>query len=250
MRVLYGGNLEMGATTEHRLRALRRSISADVIEFPYEPYLAMRVPVLRRLSDRTLLSPGISAINRTLSALIARRRPDVVWLDKPVHFYPETIESIARSGVKVISYMPDDPYGPRRDFGWRHFKSALPHYWAHVVTREVTRCDFLKLGALRVANVPFAFEPSIHFPPAMLDLSPPRDFDVTFVGSPFDNRVEWITKLASDLPGIRFGLFGPGWKRHKSRLGEVGLVCNPPVWNDQYREVIWRSKLSLSFVTR
>jgi spore maturation protein CgeB len=250
MRVLYGGNLGLGTTTEHRLRAFRRSITQDLIELPFEPYLVTRIARLRNIYERVLWSPGIMALNRALSELVDKERPDWVWLDKPVYFHADTIARIARRGVKVVSYMPDDPFGPRGDFGWRLFKAALPHYWAHVVTREVTRAEFLERGATRVACVPFAFEPSTHFPPSALGIAPPKDFDVSFVGSPYDERAEWIIKLVKDLPGLRFGLFGPGWKRHAARLRDVGLTCRAPVWNDQYREVIWRSKLSLSFVTR
>jgi spore maturation protein CgeB len=250
MRILYGGPLNLGSTSEHRLRAFRRSVSEDIVEFPFERYLASALPPMRRITERFLVSPAISAINRALLQTVAATRPDCVWLDKPVYFHPKTIERLAASGAKTISYMPDDPFGPRNDAVWRHFTAALPHYWGHVVTREITRREFCDRGAKRVVSVPFAFEPSLHFPPGAVGLSPPRSLDLSFVGSPYDNRAEWIMKLATDLPDLRFGLFGPGWERHAARLKKAGISCNPSIWNDQYREVIWRSKLSLSFVTR
>lgn len=250
MRILYGAPLQFGSTSEHRLRAFRRAIAEEVIEFPFERYLNSTITPLRKLTERTLVSPAITSINQALLQAVEADRPDIVWLDKPVYFYAQTIERLFNQGVKTISYMPDDPYGPRNDFGWRHFKAALPHYWGHVVTREVTRCEFSERGARRVVTAPFAFEPSLHFPPGAVGLSPPKSLDVSFVGSPYDSRAEWIMKLASELSGFKFGLFGPGWERHAGRLRKVGLICNPALWNDQYREVIWRSKLSLSFVTR
>lgn len=250
MRIVYGGQLSLGATTEHRLRAFRRSIDAELFELAYEPYLTTRIPRLRNLAERALWSPGISALNRELCRLVESTRPELVWLDKPIYFRPETIARISATGVKVVAYMPDDPYGPRGDFGWRHFKAALPHYWAHVVTRAVTHEEFIAHGAVRVVSVPFAFEPSIHFPPGTVGLTPPKDFDVSFVGFPHDDRAATIIRLARKLPGLRIGLFGPGWRRYATALSEVGLRCQNAVWNDQYREIIWRSKLSLSFVTR
>jgi spore maturation protein CgeB len=250
MRILYAGPLDLGSTSEHRLRAFRRSISEDIVEFPFERYLGSTVSPLRRLTDRFLASPAIAAINNALVQAVEASRPDCVWLDKPIYFHARTIERLLATDAKTVSYMPDDPYGPRNDFGWRHFNAALPHYWGHVVTREVTRREFIERGAHRVVSAPFAFEPSLHFPPSAVGLSPPKSLDLSFVGSPYDSRAEWIMKLATDLPDIRFGLFGPGWERHEAGLKKAGIVCNPSVWNDQYREVIWRSKLSLSFVTR
>jgi spore maturation protein CgeB len=250
MRILYGGNLSLGSTSEHRLRAFRRSISGDLIAFPYERYLERGLPQLRKLGERFLVSSGIAALNRALIRIIEETRPECVWLDKPIYFHANTIRRIREIGAKAISYMPDDPYGPRNDFVWRHFKSALPYFWAHVVAREITRRDFVERGAERAVCVPFAFEPSLHFPPTSIGLSPPKDFDLSFVGSPYDDRAKWIIKLASELPAVRFGLFGPGWERHASKLRTAGISCQPAVWNDQYREIIWRSKLSLSFITR
>jgi hypothetical protein len=248
--MVYGGQLGLGATTEHRLRAFRRSIDAELFELAYEPFLTTAVPGLRNVAERALWSPGINALNGALCHLVEEVRPDLVWLDKPVYFRPETVARISANGVKVVAYMPDDPYGPRGDFGWRHFKSALPYYWGHVVPRSVTRAEFIAHGAVRVVCVPFAFEPSIHFPPATIGLTTPKDYDVSFVGFPHDDRAASIIGLARKLPGLRIGLFGPGWRRYATALRGAGLRCQEPVWNDQYREIIWRSKLSLSFVTR
>jgi spore maturation protein CgeB len=250
MRILYGGYLDFGATSEHRLRALRRLFPAEIFEIPFGRYLESPLPFVRRLTERILAGPGIAALNRALIEHATQFRPDLIWLDKPVYFPASTIRRLRDCGFAVVAYMPDDPFGPRRDRVWRHFKAALPYYSAHVVPREVTRRDFLERGAERVACVPFAFEPTVHFVSTALNLTTRKDFDVSFVGSPYDRRAEWIARLARQSPGLRLGLFGPGWDRFGSLLKGAGLSHQPAVWNDQYREVLWRSRLSLSFVTR
>ena len=250
MRILYGGILNLGSTTEHRMRALCRSVAQDVAEFDYDPYLATPNPLFGRLRDRLLVSPGIAALNKALVSRVETQMPDYVWLDKPVFVHPRTVRRLSELGARIISYMPDDPYGPRRDPVWRLFRAALPHYWAHVVTRDVTRREFIARGARRVIHVPFAFEPSIHFPAPPAVPARPREFDVIFVGSPYDQRASWIMRLAQESPGLRIGLFGPGWHKHAAALRAAGLECGPPVWNDAYRETVWRSRLALSFITR
>jgi hypothetical protein len=251
MRFLYGGFLTWGSTTEHRLRAFRRAVAPDALTLPYECYLEhKRFPLLHKIADRLQRSPGITALNAALIDLVERNKVDYLWLDKPIYFHPQTIERVQRRGTRVIAYMPDDPFGPRNDIGWRQFKAALPHYFAHVVPREVTRREFLQRGATRVACVPFAFEPTVHFPAGALGVMVPKDYDVSFIGTPHDERLEWILRLARELPDKRLGLFGDGWRRHRTRLQAAGLKVAPPVWNDRYRDVIWRSRLSLSFVTR
>ncbi len=250
MKILYGGMLGLGSTTEHRLRALRRVSGAEVVAFAYEPFLKTRLPLLPRIRDRLMLSPGITALNRALRAAVNESKPDLVWLDKPVYVQAATVRAFEAVGARTVSYMPDDPFGPRRDGIWRHFQAALSHYWGHVVPREVTRREFLERGARRVAHVPFAFEPSLHFPPDPAASGVTKEFDLIFIGSPHDQRAQWIIRMVRDLPGLKFGLFGPGWRKYSKRLDAVGLTCHPPVWNERYRETIWRSRLALSFITR
>jgi glycosyltransferase involved in cell wall biosynthesis len=250
MRILYGGILNLGSTTEHRLRALRRSVTEDVVAFDYHPHLVTANPLFGRLRERLLVSSGITALNRALVLQVEAQMPDYVWLDKPIYIHPRTVRRLGELGARLISYMPDDPYGPRGDPIWRLFTAALPHYWAHVVTRDVTRREFLARGARRVIQAPFAFEPSIHFPDPSDGGGCPQEFDLIFVGSPYDRRAEWIMRVAQQSPGLRIGLYGPGWRRHEAALRAVGLECRPPVWNDAYRETVWRSRLALSFITR
>ena len=189
----------------------------DVAEFDYDPYLATPNPLFGRLRDRLLVSPGIAALNKALVSRVETQMPDYVWLDEPVFVDPDAVRRLSELGARIISYMPDDPYGPRRDPVWRLFRAALPHYWAHVVTRDVTRREFIARGARRVIHVPFAFEPSIHFPAPPAVPARPREFDVIFVGSPYDQRASWIMRLAQESPGLRIGLFGPGWTNMRRR---------------------------------
>ena len=249
MKILYCSTGVSGSTATHRLRAFRR-IFSDVSYFCYDDLLALGIPGMSRVVDRFQVSPGAALMNRKLIETARRLRPDVIWFDKPIAVPRRVIEALGDLGARTIAYMPDDPYGPRNDPFWRLFKPALTAYWAHVVPREATIDDYRQRGVERVAMVPFSFEPSLHFPPEMARIASPKEFDFTFVGYPHDNRVEWIKHLARKLSGARFGLYGPGWSRYQDDLAQFGVSCNGPVWDDQYRDVLWRSRLSISFVTR
>ena len=249
LRVLYGGWTAIGMTSEHRLRAFRRA-AREVVEFSYDALLDTRVPLMRRFSERFQLSPQVHALNRALIATAERERPDLIWLDKPIFVYPSTVTRLREAGFRVAAYNLDDPLGPRNDPVWRHFKPAIPLYSAHVVPREVQVPEYLALGVPQVVKVALTFEPSVHFSPARLDLVPHRDLDVSFIGFPHDQRLRWIRAILARLPDLRFGLYGWGWEAHAGQLRAQGLRCHGPVWNDQYREVLWRSRLSIAFVTR
>lgn len=249
LRVLYGGWTAFGMTSEHRLRAFRRC-AREVHEFSYEAHLETRIPLLRRFSDRFQLSPQVTALNAALLAEAERLRPELIWLDKPIYVFPKTIRSLREAGFRVAAYNLDDPLGPRNDPVWRHFIPAIPEFSAHVVPRAVQVQEYLDLGVPQVVKVPLTFEPSVHFSPDRLALVPNRDIDVSFIGFPHDDRFRWINAILKRLPHLRFGLYGWGWERYAARLDAAGVLSHGPVWNDQYREVLWRSRMSIAFVTR
>ncbi len=39
-------------------------------------------------------------------------------------------------GIATVSYMIDNPFGTRRDPGWRLYMKDIPHYDLHVVQRD------------------------------------------------------------------------------------------------------------------
>jgi hypothetical protein len=247
VKVLYGAPLALGGTAEHRLRAFRR-IVPDVAAFDTRG--PENLGALGRFAERFPSGLTAGALNASLLAAAEAARPDLVWLDKPILVLPRTVRALRAMGAQVVSYMPDDPFGPRRDGIWRLFAAALPEYSAHVVPREVTRQEFEARGARRALTTVFAFEPTVHYPPWEAGQAPQKRFDISFVGYPHDQRARWIADLVRQAPGIRIGVFGPGWDRHAAELVELGVEPHPGVFNDAYREVIWSSRLSLSFITR
>lgn len=248
-RVLYGGWTSLGMTSEHRLRAFRRVVR-EVAVLSYDALLATRVPLMRRLSDRFQLSPQVAALNRALIAAAKRERPDLIWLDKPIYVYPATVARLRDAGFRVVTYNLDYPLGPRHDPVWRLLKPALPLYSAHVVPRQAQVPEYLALGVPQVVKVRLSFEPTVHFSAARLGLAANPDLDLSFIGFPHDERLRWIRAILARRPGLRFGLYGWGWEAHARQLRAQGLRCHGPVWDDQYRETLWRSRLSLAFVTR
>ena len=249
LRVLYGGWTAVGMTSEHRMRAFRR-VAREVHAFSYDELLDSRIPLMRRFSDRFQLSPRVSLLNRALVAAAERERPDLIWLDKPIYVYPSTVAALRDAGFRVVNFNPDDPLGPRKDPVWRHFIPAIPFYSALIVPRTVQVAEYLGMGVPQVIKVPLSFEPTVHFSPDRLGLTPNRDLDLSFIGFPHDQRLRWIKAILARLPDLRFGLYGWGWEKHARQLRAQGLRCHGPVWNDQYRETLWRSRLSIAFVTR
>ncbi len=67
--------------------------------------------------------------------------------DKLLWMQPRTLDRLRSMGITTVSYMIDNPFGPRRDPGWRLYMKDIPHYDLHVVQRDKNIEDYRSRGA-------------------------------------------------------------------------------------------------------
>jgi len=249
MRILHIGSYAPNGTPLHRAAAMRR-LRHDVTDLDIDPLLGRPSRIVAALRIRLLVGPVVSALNRRILS-VAREKPfDLIWCDKPIWIRPATVRALRATGAAVISYMPDNPYGPRGDPGWRLFLKSVPHYSAHVVVNPAGMPHYRSAGAERVLLMPVPYEPTVHFPPPEGWDDSKRDVDVSFVGSPYGRRADFLRALWRD-EGIAVRVWGePGmWRRVFDAEEMARFHAGSAVYNDDYRKIIWRSRINLGFVT-
>lgn len=248
MRILNVASLSPEGVARHRIDSMRR-LGHQVEVLDTDEYTGTGSRIARWLRYRTLIGPTIRRFNRRLAALAEAGNFDLIWLDKPVYVWPETVRALRRTGAFAVSYNPDNPYGSRRDLGWRLFLKCLPEFDLHVVPRPSNVSEYRDAGAAQVLVMPFSFEPAQQFPPPAGWSDADRSFDVGFVGTPYDDRADFIRELWR-RHHIMARIRGPRWE-HALTADEQKLFCEGgAVYGDGYREAIWRTKINLGFVTR
>jgi spore maturation protein CgeB len=248
MKILYAAGMTPNDSSLYRMQALERlgHIVTPLNAFDYES----ASPLLRKIMYRLAAGPGVVRLNRDLLEIARREKPDVVWADKLLGMWPETIETLRAMGIATVSYMIDNAFGPRRDPGWRLYMKDIPHYDLHVTQRDVSVREYERRGARHVIKIQTAYEPTIHFPPPAGWSDKDRDRGVSFIGTPYDNRAEFLTRLWKEfgLPVTVSG--GLVWK---PALGPEATAAiyrgNGELFRDEYREGIWKSRINLSFIT-
>ena len=247
MKILYAAGLSPNDSSLYRLWALER-LGHHVIPLnvsDYEP----RNPFFRKIAFRLAAGPSVERINRDILGIVQREKPDVLWADKLLSMRPQTLDRLRALGVVTVSYMIDNPFGPRRDAGWRLYMKDIPHYDLHVVQRDKNIADYRSRGARDVIKIQTAFEPTIHFPPAPGWSDRDRNREVSFVGTPYDDRAETLRRLSSEF-GVVISGNRRSWQRALSPEAFSGLYREGELYQQQYREAVWRSKINLSFITR
>ena len=235
-----------GESSFYRLNALRR-LGHEVAAFNpwrYQP----RNHYLAALITRFPAGPLIARVNRDLLHAVGEFRPEVVWFDKPLHFTPATIESIKRTGAKTVCYIQDAPFGPRNDRCWYQFYKAYRHFDLHCLFRDADIPRYTQWG-LPWIRIHLSFEPSVHFPPPAGWSDAQRSRGVSYIGSPYEERPQFLQALA-DRHGLPIAISGPRWERAVAPDVYSRLVIAEFLAGDQYREAIWQSRINISFVTK
>ncbi|MGI4827958.1 MAG: CgeB family protein [Janthinobacterium lividum] len=248
LKILYASGLSENDSSLYRLWALER-LGHTVVPlnaYAYEPQQA----VIRKVLHRLQVGPWVQRLNRDILTMAERERPAIFWADKLLSLQPETLQRLRAMGVVTISYMIDNAFGPRRDPGWRLYRQGIPHFDLHVTQRDTNVADYKAHGARDVIKIQTAYEPTLHFPPPEGWSDQDRNRGVSFIGSPYDQRAEFLTRLWQQfaLPVVISGSDWM-WREKLSREAMEALYTGSELHGPAYREGVWRSRVNLSFLT-
>jgi spore maturation protein CgeB len=248
LKIVYAAGLSPNDSSQYRLMALER-LGHRVVPLNAFTYLPKH-PLIEKITFRLAAGPSVNRMNRDLLQMVEREKPDLVWTDKLLGMQPKTLKKLRAMGIATVSYMIDNPFGTRQDPGWRLYMKDIPFYDLHVVQRTANIADYMRRGARDVIKIQTAYEPTIHFPPPPGWSDADRDRGVSFIGTPYDQRGEYLTRLWKEfgLPVVVSG--GLVWKRYLSAEAVAAMYRgHGELFRDAYREGIWRSKINLSFLT-
>lgn len=243
-RILYVTSMA-GGTTVYRFDALLR-LGQTVEAFDIAPYMP-RNRFSNALLGRYPFGPFIARINRGLQKAIQAFQPDVVWFDKPTLFHRGTMQAIHKAGVKIVFYVQDAPFGPRKDGLWRQFFRVYRMADLHCLFRP-SDVERYRAWGLPFFRTMFSFDPVMQFPPPSGWSDADRNRDISYIGHPHEDRPAFLMKLAQDhsLPVF---INGNRWQKILTAEQLAACSVGGHLNGDAYREGIWRSKINLSFVT-
>jgi len=248
LKILYAAGLSDNDSALYRLWALERlgHQVARLNSYDYEPPNAL----VAKIAFRLAAGPWVDRLNRDLIAMAEHERPDVMWADKLLGMQQKTLDRLRAMGVATVSYMIDNPFGTRQDPGWRLYMKAIPHYDLHVVQRDANITHYKARGARDVIKIQTAYEPTIHFPPPQDWSDRDRDREVSFIGTPYDDRAQTLTGLWRDA-AIAVTISGSErlWRQTLNTDAFAAMFRDGELYGASYREGIWRSKINLSFLT-
>lgn len=194
----------------------------------------------------------IKAWNSALLKGFEEYRPAIVWIDKGLFVYSETIRVMRDAGALMVSCLHDD--FRYRLYQQTPFEQAIPLYHLHLVTRQSNVEQLVQRSAAVVSKFLFSFDPSTHRPvPPLADDRNHFDVDVVFVGH-FEPERELPVAWAA-ASGARVGVWGPRWMlagRRALRRARAprGMVRGPGLWGDDYARAFFGGRIGLGLLSR
>jgi hypothetical protein len=244
-RVLYVGYLRSGQTSVYRFRALQR-LQQDLIPFDLAKY-SYKWNKLNILTWRFPVGPLIAGVNADLITAVLEEKPDIVWFDKPLQFTPSTIRRVKELGAITVCFNQDNPFGPRNDGGWHQFYKIYRMLDLHCLFRNADIQRYQEWG-LNYIKIQLSYDPREHFPPPAGWSDADRNREVSYIGSPHENRPQFLRSLIESFD-IPVSISGPRWDRVLSKDERGRYKWCGMLRDAEYRETLWRSKINLAFIT-
>jgi len=245
-RILYVATLVAGESSLYRYPSLLR-LNQNVVPFNLADY-SFRWDKLNAIRYRLPVGPLITRVNAALLDAVKNVKPDVVWFDKPLVFTASTLARIREAGALTVCYNQDNPFGPRHDGCWLQFKRIHPLLDLHCVFRKVDVERYRQWGK-NFIELQFNFDPVQQFPPPVEWSDKDRTREVSFIGSPYEERPAFLRKLILE-DKLPVTISGPRWNRFLTDEEYRLFMRGAYLKDDAYRQAIWQSKINLAFVTR
>lgn len=243
---VYIGIRSQGTTSRLRCDALVRAlpgrcwtlIDTDV------PFLAAQ-RIWKSFAFRLRFGPAVMAINRYVLDRLPTVPVDLIWVDKGVCLWPETVRRLRALARHLVYYTPDTSFL----HNWsRHFNRTLKLYDLVVTTKSLEVPEFqLRMDPNRLLLVTQTYDRHLHFP--RCEFSGKRR-EAALIGLCEPSREACVRTLLDAGLSVRIG--GRGWESFL-RTHQHNLLLHfegDAVFGEHYAETLSAASIGLGLVTQ
>lgn len=250
-RILFVGEIEPFETTFARRDAfLELGFPLEVVD--RNQFLKNLPATLRRLGFYSLRTPPVFAFNRELLHRARRFRPELIWIEKGVYVFPETLRALRRDpSPLLVHHNTDDSRGlsPALRIHWRYLRRAMRLYDLQITSNLHNVRELREAGFPRVCHMELAASPAMT-PPAALTAEKRESLGapVGFIGHWEPTTEHLLLHLVRSGVGLK--IFGRGWEKARAK-SELAAACQlRPVWGPEYARTALSFDINLGIVSK
>ena len=246
MRAAYIGTLTPGSTSRMRAECLRSLTPDWTWEWVDTDAAVIGSPRMwQSAAYRLKAGPAVSSLNELVLAQIRSSTFDLVWVDKAVFLWPDTIARLRAATKRLVHFTPDAAFHTGSS---RFFERTLGLYDLLVTTKTFERTEYAQRARRdSVLLTTQGYDAGVHYPRTDDDL---RRKEVVFVGLAERNREECIESLLDR--GIRVRIAGIGWNALlRRRRDDDNLTFEGAgLFGDEYADLLSRSWIGLGLLSK
>ncbi len=153
--------------------------------------------------------------NEKILSITSKIKPDLIFIIKGENIFPATLEKLKKTlPCPIVSYLWDEPFFVHKENQDDYLKSNLNNcmpLYDHIFVFDSFYVDKIKqIGVKNVTYLPLATNPNRYKEIALTDQEKKQyNYDICFIGVPFENRVE----IFECLREYNLGVFGDTWSK-------------------------------------
>jgi spore maturation protein CgeB len=246
VQALYIGIQTPGTTAQLRGAALKRLLpQANWIEIDTDSAFLHRPRWQRTLAFRLRTGPAVSAINHLIRQKLDSVSFDLIWVDKGVYLWPDTIKELRRLTEVLIHYTPDTAFFANQS---RFFEATIDLY-DKVVTTKSFELDHYRnrVSDDRLILATQSYDEQLH---RMECNFLQKRNEVVLVGLCEPDREHCVDALLKQENQVRIG--GRGWERFVSAHANNPLFHfeGAAIFGQHYVQTLSRAALGLGLLTK
>lgn len=238
-------------TSLHRANALKRlGHNVDVLNpWNFFPGSGILKGVLKKLTYEigpAFLEPYVQ---KKLKNRLRHRHFDVIWCNQCELIGSASALRLRKHAPSMVTYVNDDPFGPRDKKLFSLFRQSVPHYDLSVVVRWPNLSEFYGNGASKVIRVFMSADEIAHRPLAMTPEEKRQwGSDVVFIGTWMPERGPFLARLMG--LGIPLTLYGDRWRKAREWPVLKKAWRGPGLVGDTYVKAIQAAKVCIGLVSK
>ena len=245
-----GGMDGKSNTCLHRHWALEKiAHRIDVVNTSTKINLWFRIVYHLFLYGLPIRLPDLKKINKEIIERIRSCNYDIVWIDKGIVVYPETLKEIKKitPGTKIVSYSPDNM--ALRHNQSQQYLECVPLYDYIITNKSYIIEDMKKLGAKNVTFVNNCYSEDFHKPYELTEIEKNElGGDVGFIGYWEEERCKSILYLVEH--GVKVKVFGDAkWNKYANYSPNL-TIMGRTLKNEDYCKSLNAFRISLCFLRK
>lgn len=245
-----GGMDGKSNTCLHRHWALEKvAHHIDVVNSTIKYNLWTRIANRLFLYGFPIRLPDLNEVNKKIIERINAFNYDIVWIDKGIIVFPETLKEIKKQSLKtkIVSYSPDNM--ALRHNQSQQYVECIPLYDYIITNKSCIIEDMKRLGANNVTFVNNSFSEDFHRPYELSEEERKElGGDVGFIGAWEEERCKSILYLVDN--GVKVKVFGDAkWNKYAQYSPNLTIVGHL-LKNEDYCKSLHAFRISLCFLRK